>query len=284
MTKSMTAFARVQSGNITWEIRSVNHRYLDGTFKMPENYRGLEPGLRNNLRTEVDRGKIDCLLRVEEDSKNELNLVINENQLRQLKEAIDATAVVIDNLAPLNALEVLKWPGILSSASIDQTEIEKEVSECFKQALFSLLEMRSREGNELKRIILEKLRELQNIVDEARKEAPIISKRQHEKLIKRLSELNQEADNNRLEQELVYLAQKSDIAEELDRLDTHVEEVQTTLAKSGPVGRRLDFLMQELNREANTLSSKAQAANTSIQAVELKVIIEQMREQVQNIE
>ncbi|MFT6753069.1 MAG: hypothetical protein ACJA2O_003261, partial [Candidatus Azotimanducaceae bacterium] len=117
-----------------------------------------------------------------------------------------------------------------------------------------------------------------------RQEAPIISERQHEKLAKRLDELNQAVDKSRLEQELVYLAQKSDIAEELDRLDTHVEEVKTTLAKSGPVGRRLDFLMQELNREANTLSSKAQAANTSIQAVELKVIIEQMREQVQNIE
>ncbi|MFT7546844.1 MAG: hypothetical protein ACI9VI_000673, partial [Candidatus Azotimanducaceae bacterium] len=146
------------------------------------------------------------------------------------------------------------------------------------------LEMRSREGAELQRIILEKLCELQSIVDDVRQEAPIISERQHDKLAKRLDELNQAVDKSRLEQELVYLAQKSDIAEELDRLDTHVEEVKTTLAKSGPVGRRLDFLMQELNREANTLSSKAQAANTSIQAVELKVIIEQMREQVQNIE
>jgi len=284
MTKSMTAFARIQSGNITWEIRSVNHRYLDGTFKMPEGYRGIEPRLRNWLRAELDRGKVDCLLRVDEGSNENLGIVINDDQLRQLKAAIETAAEAIDNLAAPNVLDVLKWPGILGSSNLDQTEVEKAIGECFQETLTSLLEMRSREGAELQRIILEKLTELQGIVDNVRQEAPIISERQHEKLTKRLDELNQAVDKNRLEQELVYLAQKSDIAEELDRLDTHVEEVKTTLAKSGPVGRRLDFLMQELNREANTLSSKAQAANTSIQAVELKVIIEQMREQVQNIE
>ena len=284
MTKSMTAFARAQSGNITWEIRSVNHRYLDGTFKIPESYRGLEPKLRNRLRAQLDRGKVDCLLRVEEGSNDELGLVINESQLHQLKEAINAASGVIDNLAAPNPLEILKWPGVLSSEGIDQTETENVISACFEEALSSLLEMRSREGSELNRLIQEKLGELQRIVDDVREEAPLISERQREKLIKKLNELNLEVDNNRLEQELVYLAQKSDIAEELDRLDAHVEEVQTTLARSGPVGRRLDFLMQELNREANTLSSKAQAANTSIQAVELKVFIEQMREQVQNIE
>jgi uncharacterized protein (TIGR00255 family) len=283
-TKSMTAFARVQSGNITWEIRSVNHRYLDGTFKMPEGYRGIEPKLRNWLRAELDRGKIDCLLRVDEGIDEGHNIVINDIQLRQLKAAIETTTELFDNLAPPNVLDVLNWPGILSPANFDQSQVEKALAECFQAALTQLLEMRSREGAELQRIILEKLCELQSIVDDVRQEAPIISERQHDKLAKRLDELNQAVDKSRLEQELVYLAQKSDIAEELDRLDTHVEEVKTTLAKSGPVGRRLDFLMQELNREANTLSSKAQAANTSIQAVELKVIIEQMREQVQNIE
>lgn len=284
MTKSMTAFARIQSGNITWEIRSVNHRYLDGTFKMPEAYRGIEPRLRNWLRAELDRGKVDCLLRVDEGSNEHLGIVINDDQLRQLKASIETATEAIDNLAAPNVLDVLKWPGILGSSNLDQSEVKKAIGDCFQKTLTSLLEMRSREGAELQRIILEKLSELQGIVDNVRQEAPIISERQHEKLTKRLDELNQAVDKNRLEQELVYLAQKSDIAEELDRLDTHVEEVKTTLAKSGPVGRRLDFLMQELNREANTLSSKAQAANTSIQAVELKVIIEQMREQVQNIE
>ena len=210
--------------------------------------------------------------------------MINSVQLDKLSAAIDQTAAKIGNPAPVNILDVLKWPGILSTETADQSQLEKRINESFSESLKSLMEMRAREGEELKKIILNKLLELKVIVDAVKLEAPIINARQKQKILDRMADLNQDPDQNRLEQEQVYLAQKSDIAEELDRLYTHIEEVQTTLAQSGAVGRRLDFLMQELNREANTLSSKAVAANTSVQSVELKVIIEQMREQVQNIE
>ena len=187
-------------------------------------------------------------------------------------------------MAPVNPLEVLKWPGILSEPTEDEESIKKTVVELFDSALAQLIEMRSSEGAELRKIILEKLADLRSIVDQAATEAPIISARQRDKMISKLNDLKIEADPGRIEQELVIMAQKSDVAEELDRLNTHIEEVSATLDSKEAMGRRLDFLMQELNREANTLSSKAVATNTTIHAVELKVTIEQMREQIQNIE
>jgi uncharacterized protein (TIGR00255 family) len=183
-----------------------------------------------------------------------------------------------------NIIDLVRWPGVLQEQQVDLGELASSVNLGFEEALVSLIDMRAREGAELGRIILEKLTELEAIVAVVRGEVPIIAARQKQKILDRLSELSSGADENRLEQELVYLAQKGDVAEELDRLDTHIEEIRGALASDEPSGRRLDFLMQELNREANTLSSKAVAANTSIQAVELKVIIEQMREQIQNIE
>ena len=290
MTKSMTAFARVECGNLSWEVRSVNHRYMDATFKIPDRYRGCESELRSILRLKLDRGKLDCLLRVEQDASESSEFAVNEDILKNLLVAVRQTHTILGSSQPgsampsLNILDVLRWPGVLQEDQQDQSELEQRIKRSFKEALSSLLEMRQREGAELKRIILDKLDEVQEIVRLVRAEAPKINARQEEKLRARLEDLQVELDSNRLEQELVYLAQKSDIAEELDRLNTHVEEVRTALKQKGAVGRRLDFLMQELNREANTLSSKAIAANTSIQAVDLKVIIEQMREQVQNIE
>jgi uncharacterized protein (TIGR00255 family) len=184
----------------------------------------------------------------------------------------------------LNTLDLLRWPGVLQEEEFDQSELEHRIKQAFKDTLSSLLQMRQREGDELKRIILDKLLQVEEIVKAVREEAPKIIAKQRQRLMQRLEDLQVDVDAGRLEQELVYLAQKSDILEEIDRLNTHVEEVRTTLKSPGAVGRRLDFLMQELNREANTLSSKAIAANTSIQAVDLKVVIEQMREQVQNLE
>lgn len=290
MTKSMTAFARVESGNVAWEVRSVNHRYMDATFKIPERYRGFEPGLRSILRQQLDRGKLECLLRVDQEPSESSQLAVNEDILKQLLGAVNKTRNVMketmlnSNESSLNPLDVLRWPGVLQEDQHDQSELEQRIKNTFEKALSSLLEMRKREGAELKKIILAKLTEVEEIVGLVREEAPKIILRQKQKLMARLEDLRGDIDNNRLEQELVYLAQKSDIVEELDRLNTHAEEVRTALKQKGAVGRRLDFLMQELNREANTLSSKATAANTSIQAVDLKVIIEQMREQVQNIE
>jgi len=284
MTKSMTAFARSESGHISWEIRSVNHRYLEVGVKVPDAFRSLETGLRNKLKARLNRGKIDCQLRIGHSQASEASLSIDEKLLEDLTGALATIIPKLETVAPVNPLEVLKWPGILSEPTEDEESIKRTVVELFDTALAQLIEMRSSEGAELRKIILEKLADLRSIVEQAATEAPIISARQRDKMISKLNDLKIEADPGRIEQELVIMAQKSDVAEELDRLNTHIEEVSATLDSKEAVGRRLDFLMQELNREANTLSSKAVATNTTIQAVELKVTIEQMREQIQNIE
>ncbi|MCB1644568.1 MAG: YicC family protein, partial [Pseudomonadales bacterium] len=191
---------------------------------------------------------------------------------------------IMGKIEPLNPLEVLRFPGIMDEQQTQDDDELKQVSELFQRALDSLVQMRQREGDELARIVEEKLAELQAITGQVREAVPVISQRLKERLSEKLAELQVDVDAGRLEQELVYQAQKSDVTEELDRLATHIEEVRSALADKNSVGRRLDFLMQELNREANTLSSKATLASTTIQAVELKVIIEQMREQIQNIE
>ena len=284
MTKSMTAFARSESGHISWEIRSVNHRYLEVGLKVPDAFRSLEISLRNKLKARLNRGKIDCQLRIGHSQASEASLSIDEKLLEDLTGALATIIPKLETVAPVNPLEVLKWPGLLSEPTEDEESIKRTVVELFDSALAQLIEMRSSEGAELRKIILEKLADLRSIVDQAATEAPIISARQRDKMISKLNDLNIDADPGRIEQELVIMAQKSDVAEELDRLNTHIEEVSATLDSKEAVGRRLDFLMQELNREANTLSSKAVATNTTIQAVELKVAIEQMREQIQNIE
>ena len=284
MTKSMTAFTRLEKELVSWELRSVNHRYLDVTIKMPERLRSLETGLRAALKKHLKRGKVDCLLKVETESNNAEALSLNEPQLLKLIAVIKRAETIADMQNSANIIDLVRWPGVLQEHQADLGDLASSVNQGFEQALISLIDMRAREGAELERIILEKLAELEAIVVVVRGEVPIIAARQKQKILDRLAELSSNADENRLEQELVYLAQKGDVAEELDRLDTHIEEIRGTLASDEPSGRRLDFLMQELNREANTLSSKAVAANTSIQAVELKVIIEQMREQIQNIE
>lgn len=284
MTKSMTAFARSESGHISWEIRSVNHRYLEVGVKVPDAFRSLETGLRNKLKARLNRGKIDCQLRIGHSQASEASLSIDEKLLEDLTGALATIIPKLETVAPVNPLEVLKWPGLLSEPTEDEESIKRTVVELFDTALTQLIEMRSSEGAELRKIILEKLADLRSIVEQAATEAPIISARQRDKMISKLNDLKIEADPGRIEQELVIMAQKSDVAEELDRLNTHIEEVSATLDSKEAVGRRLDFLMQELNREANTLSSKAVATNTTIHAVELKVTIEQMREQIQNIE
>ena len=284
MTKSMTAFARSESGHISWEIRSVNHRYLEVGLKVPDAFRSLEISLRNKLKARLNRGKIDCQLRIGHSQASEASLSIDEKLLEDLTGALATIIPKLETVAPVNPLEVLKWPGILSEPTEDEESIKKTVVELFDSALAQLIEMRSSEGAELRKIILEKLADLRSIVEQAATEAPIISARQRDKMISKLNDLNIDADPGRIEQELVIMAQKSDVAEELDRLNTHIEEVSATLDSKEAMGRRLDFLMQELNREANTLSSKAVATNTTIHAVELKVTIEQMREQIQNIE
>jgi uncharacterized protein (TIGR00255 family) len=284
MTKSMTAFARSESGHISWELRSVNHRYLEVSLKIPDTIRALEIGLRNQIKASLNRGKIDCQLRIGQSQTSQAGISINEKLLDEINSALATIIPKLQSCAPVNPLEILKWPGVLNEQTEDEAALKKTIGDLFDQALNQLVHMRASEGSELKHIVLEKLAELEVIVAQAAEEAPIITARQKEKMLAKLEELKVDADPGRIEQELVIMAHKSDVVEELDRLNTHIEEVRTTLNSTGAIGRRLDFLMQELNREANTLSSKAVATNTTIQAVELKVIIEQMREQIQNIE
>ncbi len=284
MTKSMTAFARAESTGISWEIRSVNQRYLDINFKIPENFRFLEPKLREILRKSLSRGKVDCLLRIENTGLDTHEVEVNTEFLESLKAATENIRSTIPSAQEPTTLDYLSWPGVMSQSKEDREALGEKVSAVFSSALKQLGEMRAREGAELEKMISDRLETIKDIVVEVRSEVANIQTRQQEKIRTRIEELEVEVDTGRLEQELVYQAQKSDVAEELDRLEAHINEVRGTLSSKKPIGRRLDFLMQELNREANTLSSKAIAADTTISAVELKVVIEQMREQVQNIE
>jgi uncharacterized protein (TIGR00255 family) len=288
MTFSMTAFARAGGeyawGALVWEIRSVNHRYLEPSFKMQDSLRGLEPELRDKLRQRVNRGKIECSLRLQRtaDTRSELN--IDESRLAQLLARAQQVQVLLPNAMPLNPLDVLAWPGVLLEAETGDDIIAQTALRLFEQALQQLVEHRAREGAALGAIIENQLVNVAAIVDRVRVRLPQLLDGQRQKLRDRLRELRSEIDPERLEQEIVLLAQKSDVEEELDRIGTHLKEVRRALNSNEPCGRRLDFLMQELNREANTLSSKSFASDTTQSAVDLKVLIEQMREQIQNIE
>ena len=288
MTRSMTAFARQQSehswGTLIWEVRSVNHRYLEPMLRLPESFRELEGGLRETLRKRLQRGKVDCTLRFSPSERTDAQLSINLELATQLRDAAQQVTNLLATPAPLDPLEVLRWPGVLAETQVDMKAVQKEALTLFNQAIAELIENRQREGLELEQLVNQRLDAISEVVIQVRAKLPEILTKQRENILNRLEEAKVELDPNRVEQELVLLAQKADVDEELDRLNTHVTEVQRVLKQKGPIGRRLDFLMQELNREANTLSSKSIVAETTQCAVELKVLIEQMREQIQNIE
>lgn len=287
MIHSMTAFARAEqagtNGTLSWELRSVNHRYLEPHLRLPENFRDLEGAVREALRNGLSRGKVECTLRFAEDSAGK-PLQVDRERAAQLVAAAESVASLIKQPAPLNPLEVLSWPGVLVADGADPQTLNKAALNLFKQALDELKQSRSREGIELAKLLNERLDSIDDEVAALRELVPQMLATQRQKILDRSAELQAELDPQRLEQELVMLAQKSDVAEELDRLSTHVSEVRRVLKSGGAAGRRLDFLMQELNREANTLGSKAFDTRSTQAAVNLKVLIEQMREQVQNIE
>lgn len=287
MVHSMTAFARVEGpvarGTLSWELRSVNHRYLEPTLRLPEAFRDLEAAVREALRQGLSRGKLECTLRFNEAHSGQ-PLQVDSPRAGQLIAAAEQVAALIANPAPLNPLEVLAWPGVLVSDASDPQAQNAAALQLFNQALEQLKTGRAREGAELARLLDERLGAILEEVATLRLLIPEMLASQRKKILNRCAELKTELDPQRLEQELVLLAQKSDVAEELDRLDTHVAEVRRVLKTGGAAGRRLDFLMQELNREANTLGSKAFDPRSTQAAVNLKVLIEQMREQVQNIE
>ena len=287
MVQSMTAFARVEQngayGTLSWELRSVNHRYLEPKLRLPDNLREVESTVREALRNGLSRGKVECTLKLTE-SASEQSLHVNQERTQQLIQAAEQISQLIAQPAALNPLEVLAWPGVLSTQSMDSQAINSAAIELFRSALTQLKESRGREGADLARLISERLEAIQNEVVVLRELVPQMLELQRQKILTRCQEMQVELDPQRLEQELVLVAQKSDVAEELDRLATHITEVSRVLKAGGAIGRRLDFLMQELNREANTLGSKAIDTRSTQAAVNIKVLIEQMREQVQNIE
>jgi uncharacterized protein (TIGR00255 family) len=288
MIHSMTAFAResatTEQGVLTVELRSVNHRYLDCSFKLPDVLRPLEQRLREQATAALGRGKLDCLIRLQSNPARSGEWQVDKQQLERLLGAAKSIEKAMEQSRPMSALEVLQFPGICSAQEQSEELLLKEAGALFAKALEDLKSNRAREGSKLAQLVLDRLQRLETEVAQTRRELPELMQQQRQRVITRINELDLETDQGRLEQELVYMAQKADVDEELDRLDAHVTEIRHALDKGGPCGRRLDFLMQELNREANTLSSKSVSSSTTQSAVELKVLIEQMREQIQNIE
>ena len=288
MTASMTAFARQQSdhdfGTLIWEIRAVNHRYLEPTFRLPESLRHLEGTLREVLRQNVQRGKVEAQLKFIAATAAKASITLNEDVMTQLKTSMAAIRSHFPSHAAPTELDILRWPGLVQERELDTKQIEEQTSALFSSTLKAFQQQRDREGAELQKLIEDRLAQISGIVATLRAELPKILTAQADRIKTQFAELQLQVEPQRLEQEIVLIAQKADIAEELDRLDTHVKEVQHTFKQKGQVGRRLDFLMQEFNREANTICSKAIVTATTFGAVELKVLIEQMREQIQNIE
>ena len=288
MVYSMTAFSRQQLehewGSLTWEIRSVNHRYLEPSVRLPENFRNLENPIRRQLREKLYRGKIECLLRFRTVEANQIDWQLNLDLISQLTKANLEINSNIGGDYKLSSLDILKWPGVISDQSIDEEVFNKEAMGLFEKALDDLMVVREREGASLRDAILKRIALIQRIIDSIQAKMPSIILKQKENLLNKLEDIKAEFEPTRLEQEITLLAQKADVDEELDRLNSHLQEAKRVLDSGGQIGRRLDFLMQELNREANTLSSKSIVVETTKSAVELKVLIEQMREQIQNIE
>lgn len=286
MLASMTAFARTETadhrGSAILEIRTVNHRYLDMSIRLPDELRSLEPMFRIDIQERLRRGKVDCTLRIESTGNASADLPVNTELATRLIQA--AATLPIPHAQAINPIDILRWPGVINRESIDIDTQAKLIRTLLTRALDSLIETRNREGAKIREMILDRCNQIEHQISFIRDRLPEISAGIRARYEQRLREIIAETDNTRLEQELLLLAQKMDVAEEIDRLQAHVTEVRRVLDQNEPVGRRLDFLMQEMNREANTLSSKSVHTDTTGASVELKVLIEQMREQIQNIE
>ncbi|WP_417880299.1 YicC/YloC family endoribonuclease [Vibrio sp.] len=288
MIYSMTAYARKEIksdwGNAVWEIRSVNQRYLETYFRLPEQFRGLEPILRERFRKRLARGKVECHLRFEANTKAQSALNINEDLAKQVIQAANQVMSLTGEDSRINPFQVMNWPGVMEAPEQDMDAIQKELLEAFEDATSDFIEARGREGANMKALIDQRLEAITAEAAKVRARMPEILQWQRDRLLNKFEEAKIELDSSRVEQELILLAQKSDVAEELDRLDSHVKEANNIMEKGGACGRKLDFMMQEFNREANTLASKSISTDVTASGVELKVLIEQMREQIQNIE
>ncbi|MEM7077332.1 MAG: YicC/YloC family endoribonuclease [Pseudomonadota bacterium] len=284
---SMTAFARVaidaHDRHLVWELKSVNHRYLETQFRLPDALRSIEHSLRELARKHLKRGKVDCILKLERTGRHS-DMSINREVLLQVMAALEQVKRDAPDIGGVSPLDLMRWPGVLDETPTDDEQLTTTACELFETALSELLEARAREGEALHSAITSRLDQIDATVLQLRGVSDDLVRKQNDKLQQRLRDLEVNVDPARLEQEVALLAQKVDVAEEIDRLGIHVEEARSHINGAGPHGRRLDFLTQELNREANTLGAKSVLPETSQRAVDLKVIIEQIREQVQNIE
>jgi uncharacterized protein (TIGR00255 family) len=289
MIRSMTGFARRERqgpwGTLTCELRTVNHRYLEVSLRLPEDLRGLEGDARQILSSSLRRGKVDAGLYLRSTVAATPALEINQPLVEQLLlRAAEVSTRLGDHASKVGAFDVLRWPGVVREAERDVTPLAAEALELLKETSEQLNESRAREGARIREMLQTRSQALVESVALVRARLPEVSARIRARVSERIAQLGTQVDSERLEQELVLLAYKMDVEEELDRLGSHVTETMRVLDSTEPAGRRLDFLMQELNREANTLSSKSQDVETTRAAVDMKVLIEQMREQVQNVE
>lgn len=288
MIRSMTAFARQQIqaefGSLVCEIRSVNHRYIDLSLRLPEPLREIEMDLRDTLNQQLSRGKIECSFRYQASGIANTNFTLDETAFRNvLRKAREINAELI-NPADISALELMQWPGVLQPAASDDSALQQAAMQLLTQTLTKLLDMRATEGEKLSAFIQQRLQAMQAELTKIDQRLPELKQQQRQRLQTGIAELQGSVNQERLEQEVLLLVQKADVAEELHRLRAHMQEVKKTITSGGVVGRRLDFISQELNREANTLAAKSVNSDITQSAVELKVAIEQIREQVQNIE
>jgi uncharacterized protein (TIGR00255 family) len=286
MINSMTAFARElyrgEEGELVWEIRSVNHRFLEVFVRLPEDLRGLEPLVRERLAQRLKRGKVDCALRYKPGLAAAQTLDINRALVRNLQHAASEIGALLAQNGTLSPIDIMRWPGVLEEQPQDLNPVQAHAAELLNKTLDGLIETRSREGARLAQTVLQRCAAMRSHATQASTRMPQILQEIRTRISNRLQEVMEQLDAARLEQEMALLAQRLDVDEEMDRLATHLDEVQRVVEGGGAVGRRLDFLMQELNRETNTLTSKTNDVEVTRHAVDMKVLIEQMREQIQN--
>jgi uncharacterized protein (TIGR00255 family) len=289
MIRSMTGFARRERqgpwGTLTCELRSVNHRYLELSLRLPDDLRGLENDARQLLSANLRRGKVDAGVYLKGAPAGAASLEINRALVEQVVAgAAEVSAIAGSAAGALNPLDVLRWPGVIRDAERDVTPIASAAVELLKETAADLNDARAREGARIRDMLAQRCESLRDLVAVVRARLPEVSARIRSRVLERVAQLGTTIDAERLEQEIALLAYKMDVEEELDRLGSHIAETLQVIDSKEPAGRRLDFLMQEFNREANTLSSKSQDSETTRAAVDMKVLIEQMREQVQNVE
>jgi len=284
----MTGFAResveTELGTLTWEIRTVNHRYLDVQFKLPEDLRPKEATFRQRASAVLGRGKVECALFFRRAADQENDLRVDTDLVELIGHRISDLTAKLPNVAAVNPIEILRWPGVVQQPELDVEPLLEASVQLLDTALAAITEMRASEGARIAEMLESRCTEIATIADFVRSRMPDVLAAARAKQQERIAALDVEADPARLEVELALIATKLDVDEELDRLESHLVEIRDAIAVDKPVGRRLDFLMQELNREANTLASKSADTETTKSAVDLKVLVEQMREQVQNVE